>query len=234
MTRNRLRQAGGILRQCLAMGATILLISQPVAWPASPAPIGQITANGTAAINGASAVTGASVFSGDRIEVSHRSTAALALSRGSRVVFIGPSSAQVKSGNGQLTAVLNQGKVAFRSTPDAPLVVEASGTRTVPKSQGGVFTVALDGKTLEVTALKGSAEVIAANRSAEVPEGKTLRATLRPEPSPDAPIEGAHNNLDDVAIYGALGMSGTALGIAAYELTQGCQTVSPASVGCHK
>lgn len=232
MTKARLGRASEILRHCLAVGATFLLVSQPVAWPASPVPIGQITTTGPAAINGAAAVTGASVFSGDRIAISHRSSASLALSGGSRVVFIGPATAQVRSADGKLTAVLDQGKLAFRSTPGAPLVVEANGTRTIPESQGGVFTVALEGKTLEVTSRRGAAEVVAANRSVEVPEGKTLRASLGPEPSPDAPITGANNTLDEVAIYGALGMSGTALALAAYELSQGCKTVSPATIGC--
>ncbi len=210
----------------------MLLVYQPAAWPApaGPAVVGEIATKGIAEINGANAVTGASVFSGDRIVSHSNSTATLALKGGSRVVLVGAGAVQIKASEGYLTARLEQGKAAFLSNASAPIVVEAGGTRTVAGKKGGVFLVALNGNQLEVTAHQGDAEVEAGNRTVEVAEGKTLRATL--DPSPGAPNSGGGSNFAIIALGTSLALSGSALGLALANLSTGCKTVSPSTVGC--
>jgi ferric-dicitrate binding protein FerR (iron transport regulator) len=227
MVNNSPRQnAFRIFTRLVAICAAMLLVYQPVAWAASPASIGQIATKGSAEINGANAVTGATVFSGDKI-VSHRnSTAALALTGGGRLVLTGAGAMEVKRDGEHITATLAKGKLGFLSQAKSPVAVDAGGTRTTPGKTGGVYVVALDGNNLEVSAYKGVAKVEAANRTLEVPEGKTLRATLEPGQGPPSSA-----GFSSVATWTIIALVAAAGAIAAGVVASsgGRITLSPSS-----
>jgi ferric-dicitrate binding protein FerR (iron transport regulator) len=226
MVNNSPRQnAFRIFTRLVAICAAIVLVYQPVAWAASPASIGQIATKGNAELNGANAVTGATVFSGDRIVSHPDSTASLALTGGSRIVLAGAGAMQVKAEGEELTATLDKGKLGFLSQASAPVVVEAGGTRVTPGKNGGVYVVELDGNKLEVSAYKGGAKVEAANRTVEVPEGKTLLATLEPAQGP--PSSAGHSSF---AVWAIVALAAAGAITAIVLATTGGKTISPSSL----
>jgi hypothetical protein len=180
-----------VFRPLLAISVSFLLAYQPSVCSAAATAVGQISTQGSTVINGINAVTGSSVFAGDRIATQHDSTASLALSGGRRLILVESSSMQVTNSGGEFTAALDHGRLAIMSPATAPQLVEARGTLIVPGKSDTVYAVQLNGNSLTVTANKGTVAVEAIERTVEVPEGKTLEATLAPALPPGTPQGGA-------------------------------------------
>src|SRR5215472_9136075 len=231
------------LKSVIATLCSLLLVYAPLAESASSRGLGTLSSASNAQINGTAAPTGTTVYAGDRIVNPDSSNAALFLTGGSRLILTGPGSLQMEPTSGQPSARLDNGSLAVLTHASAPVAVEAAGTRITGGNADAVYAVAVDGNKLQVTASKGKAEVQGADRTVEVPEGKTLIAEMMP-PEPREPQVGAPPaasgggatrffNFKNIMIIVAAAGSITALALAIREVNKTCRlTGSPSTVTC--
>jgi len=231
------------LKSVIAMLCSVLLVYAPLAESASSRGLGMLGSTNNAQINGTVAPTGTTIYAGDRIVNPDNSNAALFLTGGSRLILTGAGSLQMEPTSGQPSAKLENGSLAVLTHSSAPVAVEAAGTRITGGNADAVYAVAVDGNKLQVTASKGKAEVQGADRTVEVPEGKTLIAEMMP-PEPREPQVGAppaasgggatrfftfKNIMIIVAAAGAI----TVLVLAIKEVNKTCRPKgSPATFTC--
>jgi hypothetical protein len=221
------------MRILTALCAAAVLPYQPVAWAAAPAVVGEISVRGSAEVNGIGAVDGKTVFSGDRLVTDGNSTASVTSRRGARLVVVESSAVQIEDSSGLLTALLVRGGVAAVSPAQAPLIVEVGGMRIVPGKAGSVYAVQLEGSKLRVLAQSGTLSVEAANRTVSVPEGKTMDATVVPDPGNRGAASGGGSHLTDILIASTVALAATTIALGVAYATTGC-TVSPTGVGTCK
>jgi hypothetical protein len=202
----------------LAVVISLVMAFAPVVSGASPAAIGQVTAMGSAQINGLAIQSGGTLFAGDRVNTSEGSVATLALSGGNRVVLPASSSVVMQQSDGRIVLQLESGSLAVLSQSSAPVAIEVQGTRVLPvANRAAVLEIAVQGRLLKVLARRGSAKVITAKETVEVPAGKELDATMAP-PSPRSPA-GAGSSFTGQTLLTAVGLAsgltGLGLGVAA-------------------
>jgi hypothetical protein len=223
------------LRPLLVVSISLMLVYQPALGSATPTAVGQISSKGATEINGVSAITGGAVFSGDRIDTERKSTASLSLTAGRQVILVEASSLRIALTGNQVTGTLGHGTVAVLSPATDPTVIEAAGTRIVPGKDGSVYLVELSKNNLNVTASRGTVLVEAADRTVEVPEGKTLEATLDPAQGPSGsggPISaGNGGHLMTVVIVAAVALAAATVTLLVRDVRTGCKVVSPSTAG---
>jgi hypothetical protein len=224
------------LRPLLVLCTSLMLVYQPAVGSATPIAVGQISAKGAAEINGVSAITGGALFSGDRIDTERNSTASLSLTAGRQVILVEASSLRIALTGNQVTGTLGHGEVAVLSPASDPTVIEAGGTRIFPSKDGSVYTVELNKNNLNVTANRGTVLVEAADRTVEVPEGKTLEATLDPaQGSSGSRVPGSagrSSRLATVLIVGTVvALAAATVTLLVLDLNTGCKVVSPSTAG---
>jgi hypothetical protein len=223
------------LRPLLASFTCLMMVYQPVLGSTTPTALGEVSSKGATEINGVSAITGGAVFSGDRIDTERNSTASLSLTAGRQVILVEASSLRIALTGSQVTGTLGHGTVAVLSPANDPTFIEAGGTRIVPGKDGSIYVVELSKDNLNVTASRGTVSVEAADRTVEVPEGKTLEATLDPAQGPTgsggpAPAaSGGH--LLTVVIVAAGALAAATVTLLVREVRTGCKVVSPSTAG---
>lgn len=209
----------GVLICCL------LLIFQP-AFGASPAAIGTVDGNGQAQVNGAAVPNGAVLYAGDEVATTSRGTAFVYLAKGDRLALGSSTVAHVRPDGKGFTVSLHQGRIAAITQKGMPIVVHANGITIEPKLASGSYEVALNGNVLEVLSRRGTTLAEAANRTAEVGEGKLLKADVAQGP---APAGKSKKQMVLVALIAA-GVVGAGLGVALAEPTRKC--VSQSGLTC--
>ncbi len=223
------------LRPLLVLCTSLLLVYQPAVGSATPIAVGQISSKGAAEINGVRAVTGGAVFSGDRIDTDRNSTASVSLTAGRQVILAEASSLRIALTGSQVTGTLGHGEVAVLSPASDATVIEAGGTRIVPGKGGSVYTVELNKNNLNVTASRGTVLVEAADRTVEVPEGKTLEATLDPAQQPTGAgtpsATGSNTHLVTALVVGAAALAAATVTLLVRDVRTGCKVVSPSTAG---
>jgi ferric-dicitrate binding protein FerR (iron transport regulator) len=226
----------GFLRPLLVLCTSLILVYQPAAGLATPIAVGQISSSkGAAEINGVRAVKGGTVFSGDRIDTERNATASVSLTAGRQVILVAASSLQIALTGSQVTGTLEHGEVAVLSPASDPTVIEAGGTRIVPGKGGSVYTVELNNNKLNVTASRGTVLVEAADRTVEVPEGKTLEAALDPAQGPSGSgspsASGSSSHFVTVLVVSAAALAVATVTLLVRDLSTGCKVVSPSTAG---
>ncbi len=229
-------------KSILATLCSMLLVYASLAESATSAAIGTLSSDGRAELNGTVTTAGATIFAGDRIVNPDKASTALSLTGGSRLILAGLGSLQMKETGGHPTARLESGRLAVLSHANAPIVVEAAGTRIHGVNGDAVYAVTVSGNNLQVIASKGGAEVEGAGRTVQVSAGNTLDARMLPADSnngdsgaPGAASEGALRffTFERVVIIATAGASAAALGAAIKSLLRTCRvTGSPSTVSC--
>jgi len=220
------------------------LVYAPLAESVNSRDIGTVSSSGVAQVNGTAVPTGTTIFAGDRIVNPEVSNAALNLRGGSRLILTGAGSLQIEPNTNEPSARLDKGSLAVLTHASSPVTVEAAGTRITGGGGDAVYAVTVDGNNLQITANKGRAEVEGADRTLEVPEGKTLIAKMMPpeprEPQVGAPPAASGGNMgrfftfEHVVIILAAAGAATALALAIRDLNRTCRvtSASPSTVTC--
>ena len=192
------------------------LVCVPVA-PAETPAVAKMTTKGTAELNGMVTPEETSVFNGDRITTREKTAAALSLAGGDQVFLPEQSAVQVRQADARVEMSLERGGMVVISRGAQPFSVLAAGVRIVPSSSG-ILEIAIKGTSLKVAARKGTARVTASNRSVDVPEGKTLDATVDPPQGPTGATAGL-TALQTVAVVAGVvsGVVGLTLGVVAFN-----------------
>ncbi len=212
----------------LAIVLSLLLVYVPVAPAASPAVVGKMTTKGNALVNNAAVPAEATVFAGDQIATEKETVAGLSLSGGDQVFLPSLSSAKVNRTDTQVTVALERGALAVLNRSAKPVVIEANGMRIQSANpSAGIYEVAVNGNELKVMARKGATIVTGADRTVEVPEGKTLEATVAPRPAGLGGLSAFWAFV--VVASAAAGITGLALGVSAIRRAdpKDCTVVSP-------
>lgn len=227
-----------VAKRSLVALTSMLVAIVPVLSGATSRSMGRITANGHADVNGVAVASEATVFSGDRVTTARESVANLVLSAGSRVILPAGSSVTVRRNLKQDVVVLESGALAVLTRSSSPAVIEVRGANVVPEpGQASVIEVALEGNDLKVMSRRGSATVVASNKTFDVPAGKELDATVSPASDPQGPQGNGTAPASATISYAkwlvigsfATGLTGLGLGAAAYANTTNpasCQAVS--------
>jgi len=169
------------VKAVLVVSLSAALVLAPVAPAATSAAVAKMSTKGTAEVNGAVTPGEASVFSGDRITTRAKTATALSLAGGDQVFLPEQSTAQVRQAGARVEMSLERGGLVVVSRSAQPVVVLAAGVRIEPAG-AGIFEIAVKGASLKVAARKGSARVVASDRTVEVTEGNTLDTTTGPPP----------------------------------------------------
>ncbi len=228
-------------KMCFAMFLSFMLVTLPVL-PADPsAALGKITGRGGAEVNGSALPGEATLFSGDQISTRKESAVALSFGGGDQIFLPELTRVRVeRTGAGTRIALDSGALAAIRRSTNLPVVM-AGGVRVEATGKSPTaFEVALNGAALKVFARLGSVRVTAANKTVDVPEGKTLEATTAAVP-PTAPAVAAASGLSwlqttAIVVGLAAGITGLGLGIAAISRPnpKDCtiSTSSPATLVC--
>ncbi len=206
------------VKALLVISLSAALVCAPVAPAGTPAAVAKMSTKGTAELNGTVTPAETSVFNGDRITTRAKTAAALAISGGDQVFLPELSVAQVRQAGAGVEMLLERGGLVVVSRGAQPVSVLASGVRIVP-SGAGILEIAINGASLKVAARKGSARVTAADRTLDVPEGKTLDATVAPPPQNPAGASAGLTTLQTVSIVAGVvsGVVGLTLGVVAFK-----------------
>jgi ferric-dicitrate binding protein FerR (iron transport regulator) len=215
----------------------VALVYAPVEMDAASA-VAKMNTRGTAEVNGAVAPAESSVFSGDRITTRSEAAVALSLPGGDQVFLPEKSAAKVRQDGATVLLALESGGAIVVSRSAKPPMIEAIGVRIEPAG-AGIYEIALRGTALKVAARKGTAKVVASNRTMEVPEGKTLDATVAPPPQGQAGAAAGLSALQTgVLVAGVVaGVVGLTLGAVAFSRAtpEDCRvtgTTSPFTITC--
>ena len=176
----------------LSLLLSLLLVTLPVLPAEPPAAVGKLTTRGAAEVNGTVLPNEATIFSGDRLATQKDSAVALSLGAGNQVFFPELTRARLERTGNETKVSLERGALAVVSRSGIAPVIETGGVRIqAAGSAPAIFEVAINGASLKVLARTGTARVLGAERSIEVPEGKMLEARLSPPPAPpQAPAAG--------------------------------------------
>lgn len=225
------------VKALLVITLSAALVCAPVAQAGTPAAVAKMSTKGTVELNGTVTPAETSVFYGDRITTRAKTAAALAISGGDQVFLPEQSAAQLRQAGAGVEMLLERGGLVVVSRGAQPVSVLASGVRIVP-SGAGILEIAIKGTSLKVAARKGSARVTAADRTLDVPEGKTLDATVAPPQGPAGASAGL-TGFETVAIVAGVvsGVVGLTLGIVAFNRANpsDCRvtgTTSPFTITC--
>lgn len=222
----------------LVMLLSAALVCAPVSPAGTAAAVGKVTTKGAAELNGAAAPAETTVFNGDRISTREKAVATLWLTGGDQLFLTEQSAGRLSrdQADARTEMALERGGLVLMSRGAQPVSVLAAGLRIVP-SGAGIFEIVVQGNTLKVAARKGSARVTASNRSVDVPEGKTLDATVDPPQGPAGAA--ALTTMERVAIFTGLaaGLVGLTLGAIAISRPNpsDCKAtgaVSPFTITC--
>lgn len=210
----------------LVFVCSLLLVFQP-AFAAPPMAIGTLNGNGHAKVNGTIVPNGVVLYAGDQVSTTSGSTALIYLAKGGKVALGGSTVAKLTANDKGFTVALNHGKVLAVTGKATPLIVNADGVKVEPKRKTGSYEVALNGNKLEVLSRTGTTLAEAPNRTAEVGEGKLMKATLTA--GGPAPAGKSKRKMVLVVLIAA-GIAGAGFGIAAAEPSRKC--VSQSTLGC--
>jgi hypothetical protein len=207
-------------KMCLAMFLTLMLVSAPIL-PAEPsAALGKISGRGMAEVNGTALPGEATLFSGDQISTRKESAVALSFGGGDQIFLPELSRARIERAGAGTRLALDFGALAaIRRSTNLPVVMAGGVRIEASGNTPAAFEVALNGTALKVFARLGSVRVTGANKTVEVPEGKTMEATTAAVP-PTAPAAAAASGLSwlqttAIVVGLAAGITGLGLGIAA-------------------
>ncbi len=207
-------------KMCLAMFLSLMLVSAPIL-PAEPsAALGKISGRGIAEVNGTALPGEATLFSGDQISTRKESAVALSFGGGDQIFLPELTRARIERAGAGTRMALDYGALAaIRRSTNLPVVMAGGVRIEASGSTPAAFEVALNGRALKVFARLGSVRVTAANKTVEVPEGKTMEATTAAVP-PTAPATAAASGLSwlqttAIVVGLAAGITGLGLGIAA-------------------
>lgn len=205
---------------------SLLMIFQP-AFAAPPMAIGTVNGNGRARVNGTPVPNGAVLYAGDQVATTSGGTALIYLAKGGKLALGGSTVARVTANDKGFTVALNRGRVMAVTEKGSPIVVKADGVNVEPKLASGTYDVALNGNNLEVLSRSGTTLAEAPNRTAEVGEGKLMKATITQGPA----TAGKRKRKMILVVLVAAGITGAALGIALAEPSRKT-CVSQSSLGC--
>lgn len=198
------------VRQLLALGLTLLLVSSVPAAAASPSALGSIrAAQGKVLLNGARAVPHTAVFPGDRIRTDTGGSVLIALKQGN-VVLQEQTEIRLDPGSRRLRVELASGTVVVRQNPGQAISLQLPGAEVrlvSPSGSPAVCTAALGGPT-SVSCSRGQAEILIAGRAEPV----VVPAGFQAVRSPQAVAPSDDDDDDDRA--GGWLLFGTVTGLA--------------------
>jgi hypothetical protein len=212
---------------------SFLLLYVPVAPISAASAAGKMITRGTAEINGVVAPAVTSVFIGDRIATQKEAITSLSFAGGDAIVMPELTKAGLSQSDGHFVVNLGEGTVSVLNKTQAPIVVETHGTRIFAASgQPALFDVTISGNLLRVVARGGVARVETPTRTADVPAGNEIDATLAPPnpANPPQPQAAGSSSGGTWILVGAVVIASTALvvGAVALDKVSNC-TVSPSS-----
>jgi hypothetical protein len=212
---------------------SFLLLYVPVAPISAASVAGKMITKGTAEINGVAAPAVTSVFVGDRIATQKEATTSLSFAGGDAIVMPELAKAGLGWSEGHFIVNLDEGTVSVLNKTQTPIMVETHGTRIFAASgQPALFDVTISGNLLRVVARGGVARVETPTRTADVPPGNEIDATLVPPnpPNPPQPQSAGSSSAGTWLLIGAVVIASTALVVGAVALNkvENC-TVSPSS-----
>ncbi len=211
----------------LAVFVSLLLVYAGVVPARPPAAVGTIQAKGRVEVNGVALPAEGTLYADDRIVVGKDAAVSLRLAGRDQVFLPELSVAAVRRTNERLRVVLEQGSLAVVSRAEQPLQVQALGAQISAAGGAAIFEVAVRGRALEVLSRHGTAMVVAAERTVEVPAGMKLEATVAP-----APVDGL-SAFDKFVLITAvgLGVAGFALALATFlrDEPEECRVVGSAT-----
>jgi hypothetical protein len=217
----------------LAVVVSLLLVYAGVVPARPPAAVGTIQAKGRVEVNGVVLPAEGTLYADDRIVVGKDAAGSLKLAGRDQVFLPELSVAAVRRAGERLRVVLEQGSMAVVSRAEQPLQVQALGAQISAAGGAAIFEVAVHGRALEVLSRQGTALVVAAERTVEVPAGMKLEATMAP-----APVNGlsAFDKFVLVTAVG-LGVAGFALALATFlrDEPEECRVVgsaTPFTISC--
>lgn len=162
--------------------------------------LGRVLTGPPAQINGVSLPGDATLFNGDRLSTGANGWARVFLARGEQVHLGAQTQARATSQGETLTFELNQGQMALRGGRNVR--VRSNGLELAAKADNAIWEVKELGKgSIVVASHRGAVEVIAANRTVEVPAGRTLALETTPLP-PDQ--GGGGGSLTTVLVIGGI------------------------------
>ncbi len=220
-------------KSLLAVVVSLLLVYAGVAPAYPPAAVGTIQAKGRVEVNGVVLPSEGTLYAEDRIVIGKDAAGSLMLAGRDQVFLPELSVAAIRQAGERLRVVLEQGSLAVVSRAERPLQVQALGAQISAAGGAAIFEVAVRGRALEVLSRHGTATVVAADRTIEVPAGMKLEATVAP-----APVNGlsAFDKFVLVTAVG-LGVAGFAVALAAFlrDEPQECRVVgsaTPFTISC--
>ena len=199
-------------KSLLAVLLTIGLICEPVL--SAPPFLGQVFVNGQARVNESVAPSGTTIFSGDQVSTEANSVAELVLNGGNGVLLSQSSAVTLSRDASQVIVRLRQGALALMSKNNSVPIIEGNGVLIKPAADmTAVIEVAVRANSLRVLARRGSAIVVASDKSIEVPEGKELDATTAPESAQGPAKPTGVSRLSKWKIIGITAAAVTGLGV---------------------
>ncbi|MFQ5723882.1 MAG: FecR domain-containing protein [Terriglobia bacterium] len=143
------------------------------------ATLGRIVSSPPATLNGLEVPAEATLLDGDRLATGEQGWARVLLPEGEQIHLGARSQARAQRRGNRLEIELSEGWLALRTGNDRVLV-RSNGLEIVPGDATTVWEVVrLDEDQIVVAAYRGTLEVRGANRTVEVPAGRSARVESR-------------------------------------------------------
>jgi ferric-dicitrate binding protein FerR (iron transport regulator) len=208
------------------IGSLLLAFDPGIAAPPASL-LGTVNSRGAVEVNGVRAPNGMNVYAGNRIITGRVAVAIVMLAGGGKLVLGGSTSASLTSMSEGLLVKLDRGVVDAVSEEKVPVLVEVEGVTIRARNRDGVFEVAANGRSLRVVARRGAVLAEAANQSARVDAGKTMKTTVAPA------TEGSRGEMKTILIVaGAAGAAGLAATVSSLSGSSKQTCVSPSQLSC--
>lgn len=172
-------------RACTRFFACLLsvLLASPLFSPLSaaetPVVLGRIVSAPAATLNGVEVPAEATLLDGDRLSTGEQGGARVLLAGGEQIHLGARSQARAQRRGNRLEIELSEGWLALRTGTDRVLV-RSNGLEIVPGNASAVWEVVrLGEEEIVVAAYRGTLEVRGANRTVEVPAGRSARVESR-------------------------------------------------------
>jgi hypothetical protein len=185
----------------LAITLSVFLAVPPV-WAGSKDFVGVGTASGSALINGVAFSSGSNLYSTDRVQTQEQTNFLLLVAPDERAAFSPNSSAQLRKDGNAVVVGLQQGKTVVQSSGRTRISLDQLGVevRTAGLSPALAEVTVLSERQAQVSALRGSLEIIGASKPMLLHAGQAAMLTDASLADPPQTSIGGGSRTGEIAI----------------------------------